>query len=194
MLAISNALSSHGFTSPSTPHTRIPGIWAKLRSLYDLDALDERENSHAGILASPSLSPTPDADGDEQARSDEGFELPDDDYGDLMWQRRFLDRTGGTAESSPELIEGLQFTKSEPGVDLSAIRGPEEDPEELASVKGKSKKSTANKAVKGKAARSTRSTPAEEAEDDEDEDEDEEESQTKKSTTKGKPARRTRRR
>jgi MRG-binding protein len=192
MLAISNALSSHGFTSSSTPHTRIPGIWAKLRVLYDLDALDERENSHAGIRASPSppLSPI------SLAKSDDDFELPDDEYGDLMWQRRFPSRGGMSVESSPELIEGLQTTKSEAGVDLSAIRGQGEDSQEVTSVKGKSKKTAAGKTAKGKAARSTRSTPADEAEEEEDEEEEEEEegSQAKKSSAKGKPARRNRRR
>jgi MRG-binding protein len=193
MLAISNALSSHGFTSSTTPHTRIPGIWAKLHTLYDLDALDERENSHAGIRASPSppLSPTP------LTKSDDDFELPDDEYGDLMWQRRFPSRGATSMESSPELIEGLQTTRSEAGVDLSAIRVHGEDSQEISSGKGKSKKTTTGKTAKGKAARSTRSTPADEAEEDEDEEEEEDEEEgslMKKSSAKGKPARRNRRR
>ncbi|KAL0264786.1 hypothetical protein SLS55_000738 [Diplodia seriata] len=37
--------SSHDHGSAN--HTRIPGIWKKLAELYDLEALDERENAHA---------------------------------------------------------------------------------------------------------------------------------------------------
>ncbi|KAF2456040.1 hypothetical protein BDY21DRAFT_54977 [Lineolata rhizophorae] len=47
MLAIAMALRSHGHVTPATPHTRVPGIWAKLDALYDLPSLDLRENSFA---------------------------------------------------------------------------------------------------------------------------------------------------
>lgn len=46
---------------PHPTHTRIPGIWRKLGQLYDLDALDEREFSHADELIM-----------DEQAEQDAG--------------------------------------------------------------------------------------------------------------------------
>jgi len=190
MLAISNALSSHGFTSASTPHTRIPGIWAKLDSLYDLAALDERENSHAGILSSPMSSPDPDAAADE-IRDDTWnhvFELPDDEYGDMMWERRFPAKGDQSTESSPGL--GVNFTRQEPGLDLSEWTRPlvENLQGELTTVKGKGRKSTATKVVKGKAARSMQSTPADEAEDEEGEDgEEEDESQTPAPASK-KPA------
>lgn len=42
MIAISEHLRNHGYTSPSDDHTRIPHIWAKLKTLYNLEALDER--------------------------------------------------------------------------------------------------------------------------------------------------------
>lgn len=40
MLAISEHLKSQGYATDE--HTRIPGIWKKLGTLYNLPALDER--------------------------------------------------------------------------------------------------------------------------------------------------------
>lgn len=45
ILAISEHLRNHGFDPDLCPHTRIPGIWAKLAEFYDLAAVDEREIS-----------------------------------------------------------------------------------------------------------------------------------------------------
>ena len=42
MIAISENLRNHGYTSAKDDHTRIPGIWEKLHGLYNLEALDER--------------------------------------------------------------------------------------------------------------------------------------------------------
>ena len=42
MIALSQHLRNHGFNPAKEPHTRIPGIWKKLGSLYNLEALDER--------------------------------------------------------------------------------------------------------------------------------------------------------
>lgn len=41
MIALSQHLRNHGYTSSNDEHTRIPGIWAKLESLYNLEALDQ---------------------------------------------------------------------------------------------------------------------------------------------------------
>lgn len=41
MIALSQHLRNHGYTSTQDDHTRIPGIWAKLDSLYNLEALDQ---------------------------------------------------------------------------------------------------------------------------------------------------------
>src|SRR4051812_14918832 len=43
MIAISEQMHNHGFDPVACPHTRIPGIWAKLAEYYDLEAVDERE-------------------------------------------------------------------------------------------------------------------------------------------------------
>ncbi|TVY34418.1 Chromatin modification-related protein [Lachnellula subtilissima] len=45
MIALSEHLRNHGYDPTAEKHTRIPGIWQKLRTLYNLDILDERENS-----------------------------------------------------------------------------------------------------------------------------------------------------
>lgn len=41
MIAISEYMKSQGYAPASEEHTRIPGIWKKLDSLYNLSALDE---------------------------------------------------------------------------------------------------------------------------------------------------------
>jgi MRG-binding protein len=45
MLAIHDYMISQGVVNPADEHTRIPGIWQKLGTLYDLPTLDEREDS-----------------------------------------------------------------------------------------------------------------------------------------------------
>ena len=45
MIAISENLKTHGYNgyeSPNFAHIRIPGIWDKLESLYNLEALNIR--------------------------------------------------------------------------------------------------------------------------------------------------------
>ncbi|KAH0534032.1 hypothetical protein FGG08_007367 [Glutinoglossum americanum] len=44
MIAIAQQLRHHGVTGPDDRHTRIPGIWQKLRTLYNLEAIDARVN------------------------------------------------------------------------------------------------------------------------------------------------------
>lgn len=42
MLAIADYLKSQGYAPSTAEHMRIPGIWKKLGTLYNLEALDER--------------------------------------------------------------------------------------------------------------------------------------------------------
>lgn len=50
MLAISEHLKSQGYAPSNADHMRIPGIWKKLASLYNLEALDERvRHDHAKV-------------------------------------------------------------------------------------------------------------------------------------------------
>ncbi|KAF2193075.1 CT20-domain-containing protein [Zopfia rhizophila CBS 207.26] len=96
IISIHNNLRSHGFVTNATPHTRIPGIWHKLNQLYDLNALDEREN-----LYTFNEQPSP-FDPDEAANIPE-FQLPEDEFGEMMWNRRFHG-PGSDASSSPPFI------------------------------------------------------------------------------------------
>jgi MRG-binding protein len=79
MLAISEYMKSQGYAPANEEHTRIPGIWKKLGKLYNLPALDEREDS---IIMDGS-------DGSEYCP----FELPEDEYGELMFSRRLENRS-----------------------------------------------------------------------------------------------------
>ncbi len=40
-MAIAQYMHDHGHTPQNAPHTGTPGIWRKLQTLYDLDAIDE---------------------------------------------------------------------------------------------------------------------------------------------------------
>lgn len=81
-----------GTIDPEASHTRIPGIWAKLRTLYDLEQLNEREDAIFTSLDDKAGSYWRDfelvgGDGDEVSKGENGsgeaggFEA-------LMWERR----------------------------------------------------------------------------------------------------------
>lgn len=84
IIGIAELMKNHGV---SGTHTGIAGIWAKLRTLYNLRGLDEREDA-------------PDADADDDDYDDDDsddrgppggwieFALPDADFGELMRARR----------------------------------------------------------------------------------------------------------
>ncbi|KAL3430647.1 chromatin modification-related protein EAF7-domain-containing protein [Aspergillus tetrazonus] len=78
MVAISEFMKCQGYAPSHAEHTRIPGIWKKLGTLYNLPALDEREDSLITDVSD-------DVDGKEVYCP---FELPEDEYGDLMFERR----------------------------------------------------------------------------------------------------------
>ncbi|KAF1913004.1 chromatin modification-related protein EAF7-domain-containing protein [Ampelomyces quisqualis] len=96
MISIHNDMRSHGFATEDAPHTRIPGIWRKLDQLYELEALDERENQYA---FSEDADP---GDPAATAASMPHFELPEDEFGELMWQKRF--RGEESPASSPAAV------------------------------------------------------------------------------------------
>ncbi|KAB5572110.1 chromatin modification-related protein EAF7-domain-containing protein [Coniochaeta sp. 2T2.1] len=74
--AISEHLRNHGFDPDFLPHTRIPGIWEKLRTYYNLEAIDEVENT-IDTIEDPNFD-----------RRFLDFDLPWDDFGDLILERR----------------------------------------------------------------------------------------------------------
>lgn len=76
MIAIRDFMINQGVTTAEDPHTTTAGVWAKLGSLYDMEKLDEREDS---------IIDGEDSKGDAYFRD---FELPREDFEELMWQRR----------------------------------------------------------------------------------------------------------
>ncbi|KAL1305326.1 hypothetical protein AAFC00_002226 [Neodothiora populina] len=122
IISLQQYLLTNGYIHPSAPHTRIPNIWAKLRTLYDLDALDERENAHA-----LPWSPEDDDDevdelggegDDEEGMVEEDFELPEDQFGVLMWKQRFPtdDDDHSNREDSSVAVEELAARAESPPV------------------------------------------------------------------------------
>ena len=96
MISIYNNMRSHGYVDDNAPHTRIRGLWRKLDTLYDLHALDERENAYA-------FHDQPEPTDPDEAFGIPEFELPEEEYGELMWQRRFHG-PDSEASSSPPFI------------------------------------------------------------------------------------------
>ncbi|KAJ4363821.1 hypothetical protein N0V95_000889 [Ascochyta clinopodiicola] len=94
MISIHNDMTSHGFATEKAPHTRIPGIWKKLDQLYDLETLDARENEFA-------FSEDPDSTSREESEIIPDFELPEDEFGVMMWQSRFRDGDSSETSSPP---------------------------------------------------------------------------------------------
>ncbi|KAF1345273.1 chromatin modification-related protein EAF7-domain-containing protein [Delphinella strobiligena] len=211
LLSLQQYLLTNGYIHPGAPHTRLPHIWAKLRSLYDLDALDEREMAHA-----VPWSPSQDDDADELGGEggDEGddeqvpeFELPQEEFGELMWRQRFpTAEDEAEREESPadddELVARadsppVRFT---PSFEIAASEGKPTPSRKgkggaAASAKAKVKGRVSAMAANATARRSSRVAdsvdPEEEEEDDEEGEESGEESGAA-STASGTPAPRAR--
>ncbi|KAI0520787.1 chromatin modification-related protein EAF7-domain-containing protein [Xylaria bambusicola] len=83
MIAISERLRNHGFDPDVETHTRIPGIWTKLRQFFDMEMIDERDNSFDYVKS---------LGGDEAPEEIyNDFDLPPNDFHDLMWARAAAD-------------------------------------------------------------------------------------------------------
>ncbi|EXJ95010.1 MRG-binding protein [Capronia coronata CBS 617.96] len=78
MIAIRESLLNQGVINPEDSHTSMAGIWRKLETLYDLAKLDEREDSIIDGLE----------DGTKGQSYWREFELPREDFEEMMWQRR----------------------------------------------------------------------------------------------------------
>lgn len=91
MLSISEHLRNHGFDPDVEAHTRIPSIWAKLRTQYDLDIIDDRDNIYRGEAAGVVGDGGTGAGAGASALFEElyrDFELPPDDFHEDMFSRR----------------------------------------------------------------------------------------------------------
>ncbi|OCK99801.1 CT20-domain-containing protein [Cenococcum geophilum 1.58] len=191
MISIHNNLRSHGFASPSTPHTRIPSIWTKLTQLYDLNALDERENNHV-------FEEQPDpADPADRGAIPE-FQLPEDEFGEMMWTRRFSD-TSAEGTSSPPLVPTSEDKKLyKPGLGMlndvtEAVKedtGSRGSPSTKSKGGGRGSRAVGKAARGGKAAQTARGSKAQSAvsESPEEEEEEEEEEESEESGDEDAPS------
>ncbi|KAL2153111.1 hypothetical protein VTH82DRAFT_4266 [Thermothelomyces myriococcoides] len=171
MLAISEHLRNHGFDPESCPHTRIPGIWAKLEEFYNLEAIDERENN---------MDP-PEEEG--QPRRYHDFRLPWDEYGELMMERARADPSEAPtspAQWDPNAPPG-ESKKRKRGAAESTTRARSSTVEDTendtpaASPTRKSGKSARNaKRTSSKARRAKEESPSEEGSSEEDQPEEDE--------------------
>jgi MRG-binding protein len=190
LLALHQHLLSNGYIHPKAPHTRIPGIWAKLHDLYDLEALDEREDSNAAPWSTSEDEDEDDDEKDELGDDDDEpehthdteFGLPDEDFGSLVWRARFPDSDDDEdRESSPPSHEELVSRPDSPPVRFtpSFEIAPSEAQQTPSARTSKSKQAPSGKA-KGKQPppnprRSSRVADSVDPDDDNDAEEEEEE-------------------
>jgi len=155
MLSIRSYLLSNGYIHPLASHTRMAGIWLKLGTLYDLKALDQREDSVDEDLHpeydedDEDEGPEYDEDDDDDEEDEEkqaqrdlvdfrghaGFEL--DDHGEfaaLKWRKRFAEISAedGKARkrrksSSPAMPELLDREVPVRFVPSFSVKAEEED-------------------------------------------------------------------
>ncbi|KAI8960057.1 CT20-domain-containing protein [Daldinia sp. FL1419] len=97
MISISEHLRNHGFDPDVETHTRIPCIWDKLRLFYNMDAIDERDNSFDYVKG--------EGEGQDEEPAEQKynyFDLPADEFHDLMWARA---AAGPGEESGPSDVD-----------------------------------------------------------------------------------------
>lgn len=116
MLALHAWLLENDYIHPRNAHTNPAGIWAKLSTLYDLSALDAREDarqlSPLTVDAEQEAAEAEDASEDADVYSvavnkieNDDFDLSmvDSDFSQMMWKARFTNEND--AGSEPELPE-----------------------------------------------------------------------------------------
>jgi MRG-binding protein len=87
MIALSEHLRNHGYDPTVEKHTRIPGIWEKLKTLYALDIIDDRENSFEYEDTDKYLE----------------FKLPEEDYDEPTFMKGKRRTESETPSSPPRL-------------------------------------------------------------------------------------------
>ncbi|KAL1607992.1 hypothetical protein SLS60_002931 [Paraconiothyrium brasiliense] len=199
MISIHADMRSHGFAADDAPHTRIPGIWSKVSSLYDLRALDEREDAYT-------FSDDPDPLDPEEAATIPDFDLPEDEFGEMIWERRFHGPNSETSSSPPTLatddekllyVPDMGLLKDQPDGILSHLAESAAEatptPKRGKSTRGKGATKSA-KVGKGQAAKNSKAQSAvSESAEEEDEDEDEDESSSESEEDTAPSTRRTNR-
>jgi MRG-binding protein len=122
MIALHNFLVQEGYIHRKNEHTKPAGIWRKLETLYNLEALDEREDARQlekiEVPRSEDASNATDEDADVYSEAankieNEDFELPDAEFAQEKWERRL--EVGEQSEgSSPPLMSELNLDKEPP--------------------------------------------------------------------------------
>lgn len=163
MIAISEHLRNHGFDPDYHKHTRIPYIWQKLRTFYNLDIIDERES----------------IEDDEQEDRYNEFSLPSAIFGEAMYQRRFAD--SADPPSSPPQLDletgSSPAKKRKRGDTVSRTRGTSrEDTEEVTDAQSPGR-STRGSRGRTRAASAAKAEKADTTEDERQEEESEEEAE-----------------
>jgi MRG-binding protein len=87
MIALSEHLRNHGYDPTIEKHTRIPGIWEKLGTCYNLPVIDDRENSFEYDYQDKYLE----------------FKLPEEDYDESTFMRGQRRADSETPSSPPRL-------------------------------------------------------------------------------------------
>ncbi|CVL00039.1 related to EAF7 Esa1 associated protein, subunit of the NuA4 histone acetyltransferase complex [Fusarium mangiferae] len=170
MIAISEHLRNHGIDPDLYQHTRIPYIWQKLRTYYNLEVIDERENFD-----------------DEEVEYND-FCLPRAEYYEAMMARAVADVS--EAPTSPPQLElspapspakkrkrgdtktrGASVEDTEDGTDA-----PSPAPKSKRGASRQKKKATPAKVEKQEKAETTEEEREEEEEEEESEEEDSESS------------------
>ncbi|KAL8826293.1 MAG: hypothetical protein Q9191_003888 [Dirinaria sp. TL-2023a] len=104
MFAIRENLRNHGYTSSSGEHLTIPGIWSKLQTLYNLEALDERENdANMASLEGKGHAEEPYSD----------FDLPSEEYKNLMFDRRLASQGSRSPSSLSSQFPSEQSSRNQ---------------------------------------------------------------------------------
>ena len=142
MLQIRQYLLENRYINSKAPHTSIPGLWRKLNTLYDLEALDEREDarqlSDASESASNSAADSDAGEDDLYSLADNKihkapFALPSDDemMEDLAWKKRFpSEKERRDGSESPAVLPEVNMDREAPVGFLRRLRDdvPGEEP------------------------------------------------------------------
>ncbi len=128
LMSLCQSMLDGGYINPRSEHTKPKGIWHKLDSLYNLEALDEREDARQlDKLDIPRMQQSQSeveesssADDDADAYSDaankienDDFDLPNHDFAREKWERR-LEPGRQRRDSSPMLMADINLGKEPP--------------------------------------------------------------------------------
>lgn len=122
LLALHKYMLDNGHIHPRNQHTKPTGIWRKLHMLYNLEALDEREDARQLEKVVVPVQFRGDSSGGEEASSDasddadvyseaankienEDFDLPGEEFAQMKWAHRLATEKPGKDESPAVLPE-----------------------------------------------------------------------------------------